>query len=270
MKLKFLMMITLLSNTIHSQNVENKNDIIAIGYFLKPINPKPILFLIFNTSDTLKIVTNKTEKMDKIIIPSMIESLDVSNTKKAILLKIKNENWQYVYSNKKHIDSLDMTLELKKYNDTIHINNSKNEFKIEKYRKLFIGDNHLIIRENGINYYDNNTKLLIKTTEFETHSDDFTNLKIGYNEAKKIIEPIFTIDPHSSPHYSFIFDISTNKIIWLAQVDKYIANNTPNEYGGKLYLNKKGQATSESIEIDAMTGKVITQQLNDDVEIRIR
>jgi uncharacterized membrane protein YkoI len=270
MKSIFSIIIALIFITVqaYSQNIQNKNNIIAIGYFLKPINPKPILFLIFNKSDTLKLLTNKTEILAEIIKPEMIKSLEVSKIKEAVLFEVKNKNWEYVYSNKKNINSLDMTAELKKHKDTVYFNNSKAE--IQKYRKIFIGNNHLIIRENGINYYNNNTKLLINTDEFSATPEGFINLKIGYKEAHETIEPLFSFNPHSIPDYSLIFDISTNKILWLAQVDKYIPNNDQNENGRGLYLNKKGHATNESIEIDALTGKVISKHLNDEVEIRIR
>lgn len=284
MKLNLLLILIIFSSIpLHSQHIEN--DIIPVGYYIKPINPKPALFILFNKSDTLKLLTNKYEKLDEILKVDMIKSIDILKDKEAnekfkklakygvILLEVKDENWENISSKKKNIESLDIAALLKNRNDTIIFKNPKIKLEGNKYKKLSIGENHLIVNENGNEFYDHNIKLLIKSPKSGTLSKESVTLKMDLKEAKEakeIIEPLFSVYPHSTCNYSLMYDVSTSKIIWCATVDKYIKNEVTNNNGGKLYLNKKGNRTCELIKMDAMTGKIIAQNINEDVEIRIK
>jgi len=277
MKLFFLSLVLLIVNNANSQRAK-ENSLKATGYYIKPFD-KPILYLLYNKSDTLKLLTNTLEGTDQFLKPSMIESMEVLKGMEAIkkykelgqygvvVLGIKNENWESISSNKNKINALDISKSFKNRNDTIHL---KQPEISSDYKKIAIGTNHLIVRENGSNFNENNIQLFIKKTNSNKKAPkEAVALEIGLKEAEKISEKRFKINPHSETQYSLIYDTTMNKIIWNASACKIMNGKKSNNHNN-FYHNQNGNITLEIIELDAMTGKIISQHIDDEVEIRIR
>lgn len=269
----------LITGYITGQKKNPEIKIIPKGYYVKKLNDEPILWILSHKKDTLKIYTNKTELTQSFQEVENIKSIDILKDKKAkdnfgefgkngvIYVNFKKANWKEIDTLKKTLNPKNIAVQVLKTRDTIYI---KEALSSQVYSKqIFLKESVLKIRENGLIHKVNNVELFLCSNEEITISN---KLKISHEEIKAIVQPLISFNSHSKGSYHLLFDIDLNKIIWQTNILKYNYETTSNgkPFTGKLFTGKNGLYTSETIEIDAMTGNLIKKYINDKVQIRIR
>lgn len=264
MKVKALILIITI---LHLGSCKNYNEqIVSVGYYIKELDAKPILYNFINNTDTIRIFTNSSEIK---VTPEMIESIDVIKDRKAnknyngfenygvISMTIKNEFWQKFLQDKEHIPTMKLNEALIK--DTIYLS--------EKHKHVSFKANNLIVRDKNRLYKQTNIGFLNKANKPTSVRDV---IKIDKEKLKSMAASNLKIHPHQKPIYKLVYDVDSNKIIWVINATKTMRDGQLNRYGGKAFTNNKGLNTVETIEIDAIDGAVLKNVINEDVEIRIR
>lgn len=271
---KVSILFILITGYVTAQEKNSEIKIIAKGYYVQKLNDEPFLWILSHKKDTLKLYTNKIDLVKSFPNPKNIISIEVLKDKKAkdkfgkfgengvININFKKINWNEIYGSKKHLNSKSIAVQVSKTKDTIYL---KEVLCDQAYSKqVFLEKNILKIRKNGLIHKVNDVELFLCFNEEIANPN---KIKINEEEIKTIIKPTISFKSHSKGHYQLIFDLDLNKILWKAVISKY---NKESNSNGKLFTNQNGLTTIETIEIDAMNGKLITRNINDNVKIYIR
>lgn len=266
-KLFFLFLIPIILISCQNENQEIK--IIPHGYYVRELKSKPILFNVINKKDTIQLFTDFKE-FD--LNPNMIEAIDVIKDKRVeenfmgyerygvISIHIKDEYWSEVISITKTVTNLSLEEVRKKDNDTVYLG--------EKTLDRSMNSSNLIVRTNNRYYKKCHLGFLDVKNNMVVPVDSI--IKIDKNKIKVLSESNLKITNHLKPTYQLIYDLDLDRIIWEIKSTKANENGGLNTYGGKSYSNEKGEHTLETLEIDAISGKILTSSINENVVIKIK
>jgi hypothetical protein len=190
------------------------------------------------------------------------------------------KNKQYSYQ--RRVDLTDSNIDLRKANNQKYAKKFEKDFHIVSYGDLKVFNKIINVKKDKSHYSGWNLQLIfIEDSLTETYGTipDFKILEIAYNRfiessmisedsVKKILEPKFTLTPHFETNYSIRYDINTNQVIWIASRAKKVKDGR-NRFGGQSYLTEDGKVVVESIELDAETGAILKEEI-EECEVRIR